>query len=183
MINIKVNNTYIQILIDDITNQDTQAIVNAANNSLLGGGGVDGAIHKKAGPKLLRECIKLNGCKTGNAKITKAYNLKSKYIIHTVGPIYRNDDDASVLKSAYLNSLKVAENNNIKSISFPSISTGAYGYPIEKASKIAIDTIFNYVNQNTLIEKIKIVLYSEKDYNVYAKTLEKSEFFINVKVD
>ncbi len=183
MINIKINKTDIEILMDDITNQDTEAIVNAANNSLLGGGGVDGAIHKKAGPDLLRECIKLKGCKTGHAKITKAYNLKSKYIIHTVGPIYKDDSDASILRSAYLNSLKLAEYNNIKSISFPSISTGAYGYPIKKASKIAIDTIINYVNKNTLIEKIKIVLYSEKDYNVYAKTLEKSQDFLNVKVD
>lgn len=153
---------------NDITKMDVDAIVNAANTSLLGGGGVDGAIHRAAGPELLEECKKLGGCPTGEARITKGYKLKAKYVIHTVGPVYRNrPEDARLLSSCYKNSLLLALKHGIRTIAFPAISCGVYGYPITEASKIAVDTVCKFLEENKGIEKIFFVLFSEKDFDVY----------------
>lgn len=162
------------VLIGDITCIKTDIIVNAASETLLGGGGVDGMIHQKAGRELFEECAKLGGCETGEAKITNAYNLPSKKIIHTVGPIYNggNCREAELLKKSYINSLELAENYRIENnkenitIAFPSISTGAFGYPIEEASKIAVDTIREINNPNI---KVVFVCYSSQDYQIYLK--------------
>lgn len=165
----------LNIKIGDITRETTDAIVNAANTSLLGGGGVDGAIHRAAGRELLQECKTLNGCKTGEAKITKGYNLPAKYVIHTVGPIYRggNNNESELLRSAYKNSLKVAVENNIKTISFPSISTGVYSYPLKEASEIAIKTILNFLKSNDLIENVNMVCFDDNTYKHYKEALDK----------
>ena len=158
--------TKIEIILGDITKIKTDAIVNAANKTLLGGGGVDGAIHRVAGPQLLEECKKLNGCKTGEAKITKGYNLSSKYIIHTVGPIY-NKDNIDLLKNCYINCLKIAEENNCESIAFPAIATGAFGVPIEKSAEIVKEVISKFTSNS--IKKIVFVLYNDYEFNVYKK--------------
>ncbi|MBS5334956.1 MAG: O-acetyl-ADP-ribose deacetylase [Anaerovoracaceae bacterium] len=158
----------------DITTLDCDAIVNAANKSLLGGGGVDGAIHKAAGPKLLEECRTLRGCDTGEAKITKGYDLKAKYVIHTVGPIYSGiPEDKINLANCYINSLDTARKNDVHSIAFPAISTGVYGYPHEEAADIAIDTIKKWKeeNQDYLIDII-LVSFNEITYNLYKKYLD-----------
>ena len=155
----------IEVLLMDITKigSKTDAIVNAANESLLGGGGVDGAIHRAAGPALLKECITLNGCKPGEAKATKAYNLDNKYIIHTVGPRYYSDPHPKeTLINCYINSLKLADSLDLESIAFPSISTGAFGYPIQEAFKIMIETILSY--QSKTIDKVYICIYPNEDY-------------------
>lgn len=166
--------TRFEIIEGDITTQKVDAIVNAANESLLGGGGVDGAIHRTAGPELLVECRSLNGCAIGEAKITKAYNLPSKHVIHTVGPIWRGGDnnEAKLLANCYRNSLNLATKHNLKSIAFPSISTGVYGYPIDLASKIALNEISNYLNKHQEIEKIRIVCFGKDDFQTYQKTYE-----------
>ncbi len=159
----------IKIILGDITMANVDCIVNAANNSLLGGGGVDGAIHAAAGDELFNECLLLGGCETGQAKITKGYNLPAKYIIHTVGPIYdNNENDAILLSNCYKNTLSLAKEHNIHSIAFPCISTGIYGYPIEDATKIAFKTILNWLTDNKTYN-IDIYLYCflESDYNVY----------------
>lgn len=158
----------------DITKLEVHAIVNAANRSLLGGGGVDGAIHRAAGRELYEECKTLGGCRTGEAKITKGYKLPAKYVIHTVGPIYgrENNREAELLANCYKNSLRRAVENNIKTIAFPSISTGAYGYPIEEASKIAVTTVKKFLDdEKAHIEKIYFVVFSDADFKVYQNLL------------
>ncbi len=167
----KVNETEIKIIQGDITKLAVDAIVNAANNKLMGGGGVDGAIHKAAGPDLLRSCMALGGCKTGEAKITMGYNLPAKFVIHTVGPVYKEQGDyaASYLEDCYKNSLELADKHKITSIAFPSISTGAYGYPIEEAAPIALETTQEYIKARPLtnITEIIFVCFSSGDYNIY----------------
>ena len=159
----------ISIIIGDITEQKTDAIVNAANTSLLGGGGVDGAIHRATGKELLEECKTLNGCKTGEAKITKGYRLKAKYVIHTVGPVWNGGkyDEEKKLAGCYYNSLNLALENKIKSISFPSISTGAYRFPVDKAARIALGEINNFLKKHKEIEKVNIVCFDEQTFGVY----------------
>jgi O-acetyl-ADP-ribose deacetylase (regulator of RNase III) len=159
----------IEIVEGDITKIRTDAIVNAANRTLLGGGGVDGAIHQAAGPELLEECKQLGGCETGEAKITKGYRLPSKYIIHTVGPIWRggNQGEEELLASCYSNCLLLAKKYQIHSLAFPSISTGIYGYPIEKASVTALKEIMKFLKTEALPEKVIIVCFSDHDYRVY----------------
>lgn len=158
----------IEVIQGDITALDVDAIVNAANTRLLGGGGVDGAIHRAAGPQLLDECRQIGGCPTGEARITKGYNLKARYVIHTVGPVHSGKPkDSRLLTSCYQNSLKLAEDHNIQSIAFPAISCGVYGYPIKDACKIAIDTTCEFLKGNSSIKKVLFVNFSAQNYNVY----------------
>ena len=164
----------IEIIQADITKIQVDAIVNAANNSLLGGGGVDGAIHRAAGRKLFKECKKLNGCKTGEAKITEGYKLSAKHVIHTVGPVWYGGDDneEELLKNAYQNSLKIAVENNIKTIAFPNISTGVYDFPKEKAAKIAINTVKEFLKKETSIEKVFFVTFDKENFNIYTEEMK-----------
>ena len=176
---IKIKNTVLELIKGDITKQDVDAIVNAANSSLMGGGGVDGAIHRAGGPKILEECKeivkKINFLPTGEAVITTGGNLKAKYVIHTVGPIYRggNNNESQLLANAYKNSLKLGKKHGIKTIAFPSISTGAYRYPLEEAAEIALKTIIDFIKNENHYEKVKMVLFGENALAVYEKVLKK----------
>jgi O-acetyl-ADP-ribose deacetylase len=166
-------NDRIDLIIGDITTLEVDAIVNAANPSLMGGSGVDGAIHDAAGPELLDECETLGGCQTGEAKITKGYNLPVKNIIHAVGPIWRDGEKGEVelLKNAYLNSLKLAKVNGIKTIAFPNISTGVYRFPKRRAARIAIETVKEYLQKNKLPEKVIFVCFDHENFQVYQDLL------------
>ena len=166
----------IEILKGDITKLQVDAIVNAANNSLLGGGGVDGAIHRAAGPKLLEECRGLGGCETGEAKITKGYNLPAKYVIHTVGPVWRGgkNNENELLRNAYANSLKLAKKNNLKTIAFPGISTGVYAFPLERAADIAIKEVSEFLKNDDTVKKVVFVQFSDKAYKLYEEKLLQS---------
>lgn len=163
----------IEVVQGDITELEVDAIVNAANKSLLGGGGVDGAIHRAAGPELLDEAKTLGGAETGEAKLTKGYQLPASYVIHTVGPVYRDGkhDEENLLRQCYYNSIDVALENGIKTIAFPSISTGAYRYPVEEASKIAFDSVLDKLLQHDreTIEKVYFVAFDDATYNYYKK--------------
>ena len=181
VIEIKVGNAIIRLVRGDITEMETDAIVNAANSSLMGGGGVDGAIHRRGGPKILEECKRIrttdwpHGLQTGEAVITSGGNLKAKYVIHTVGPIWRGEDrgTSQLLAQAYRNSLKLAVLKGLSSLSFPSISTGAYRYPLEKASLIAIAVTTEFLEKQDKLDEVLFVLFSEKAFEVYSAAMEK----------
>lgn len=163
-------------MIGDLTEIAADAIVNAANETLLGGGGVDGAIHRAAGPELVLECRTLGGCKTGEAKVTRGYRLNARFVIHTVGPVWRggHHGEDGLLKSCYLNSLARAREYKISTIAFPAISTGAYGFPIERAAKIAVSTVLEALPKMPEIEKVIFVCFSEKTRAVYEEILKNS---------
>lgn len=167
----------LETVLGDITKaDDVEAIVNAANNSLLGGGGVDGAIHRAAGPQLLQECRTLHGCETGEAKITGAYNLPCKYVIHTVGPVWRGGTfgEADLLANAYRNSLQVAVDHGIRSIAFPSISTGVYGYPVELAAKVAVQTVAEFDKEHPgQLNVVRFVLFDGNTLRVYEEAVRR----------
>lgn len=170
-----INSTTLSLIKGDITREETDAIVNAANSRLAGGGGVDGAIHRAGGPKIMEECRKIGGCPTGSAVITTGGNLKAKYVIHTVGPIYRDGahNEEKLLAGAYKSSLELTVKNGIKSIAFPSISTGVYGYPINEAAGIALKTVIDFIKGNKGLSLVRFVLFSDRDFDVYKKALEK----------
>ena len=166
-------NNRIELIRGDITKLQVDAIVNAANSSLLGGGGVDGAIHRAAGPELVAACRALHGCATGEAKITKGYKLPAKYVIHTVGPVFGRNParQEEQLKGCYYNSLKLAVENNCKTIAFPNISTGVYGYPKSEAAMIAVNVARDFLDNNNSIEKIIFVCFDDENYLIYKKLL------------
>lgn len=173
----KVGNSVLVFMQGDITDQDTEAIVNAANSSLMGGGGVDGAIHRRGGKEILEECKKIrktqwpNGLPTGKAVITTGGNLKARYVIHTVGPVWSGGTkgEPELLASAYRSSLELAKERGIRSIAFPSISTGAYRFPIEKAARIAISTVKDFLEKESGLEEVRFVLFTPADFEVYAE--------------
>jgi len=177
---VEVGDTTLELVEGDITRQDTEAIVNAANSSFLGGGGVDGAIHRAGGPQILEQTRKLGGCATGDAKITAGGRLQARYVIHTVGPIYRREGPeraAELLASAYRRCLEVATENGVRSVAFPSISTGAYGYPLEEAAPLALRTVIDYLSgeEGHGIELVRFVLYGRQAFDVYRRALRRLE--------
>lgn len=165
----------IKILQEDITKLEVDAIVNAANKSLLGGGGVDGAIHRAAGPELLKECRGLGGCETGHAKITKGYNLPARFVIHTVGPVWHGGQhkEEELLASCYRESLTLAVDNSVKTIAFPAISCGIYGFPLEKAAKIAIDEVRKFLAEHPELEQIYLTCFDQEALEIYQRTIKK----------
>ena len=170
---LEIGSSLLELRQGDIRTQDTEAIVNAANRSLLGGGGVDGAIHRAAGPELLAECRTLGGCETGDAVLTRGYNLKARYVIHTVGPVYRgaNPSTERSLESAYRRSLEVALAKRIRSVAFPSISTGVYGYPLEEAAPVALRTVVAFLRAHPEIERVRFVLHSSRAFGAFEDAL------------
>jgi len=181
-----VEKTRVRLVRGDITNMETDAIVNAANSSLMGGGGVDGAIHRRGGPTILEECKKIRatewpqGLPTGKAVITSGGNLKAKYVIHTVGPVWRggNQGEPELLAQAYQNSLKLASEKGLKTVAFPSISTGAYGYPIKQAARVAIGAVKTFLEKEDMLDEVVFVLFSERAFRAYldeAKSVLKTE--------
>lgn len=168
----------VRVLLGDITQSDADCIVNAAKKSLLGGGGVDGAIHKAAGPELLKECATLGGCETGEAKITKGYNLKAPYVIHTVGPVYSGAErDAYLLEQCYINSLQLAKEHDLHSIAFPAVSTGVYGYPPEKATEIAVEAVRKWKEKNPDYRmRVDFYCFSEMMYAQYILKLKNTKY-------
>lgn len=163
----------VEVIQGDITKLKVDAIVNAANSSLLGGGGVDGAIHRAAGSELLDECKKIGGCPTGEARLTKGYNLPAKFVIHTVGPIWRGgyQDEIELLRNAYQNSLRLASSNSIETIAFPNISTGVYGFPKTSAAEIAVRVVKDYISKNKYPKKVIFVCFDEENYEIYKEKL------------
>jgi O-acetyl-ADP-ribose deacetylase (regulator of RNase III) len=171
---VQINESTLELVEGDITKQDVDAIVNAANSSLLGGGGVDGAIHRAAGPQLLEECRTLGGCETGSAKITRGYKLKARHVIHAVGPVYRDGKhgEPALLASAYRTCLELASQNKCTSVAFPAISTGVYGYPMEDAARIAFRTIVDYLEQHPEITLVRYVLFGARAFETHQRVLE-----------
>lgn len=167
--------TSVTCIVGNIVDQKVDAVVNAANTSLLGGGGVDGAIHRAAGPKLLEECKTLGGCATGQAKITGGYELRARYVIHTVGPVYHGrKDDAELLASCYRSSLDAVLATGIRSIAFPAISTGAYGYPKEEAARVAVDAVQKWIGEHPdALDEVRFVLFNKEDGDIYSHILSK----------
>ena len=165
----------ISVIMGDIVEQEVDAIVNAANNSLLGGGGVDGAIHFAAGPQLLEECRTLGGCPTGEARITKGYGLPAKWVIHTVGPVWKggNSREEQLLIDAYRNSLVLAEEFDVKSIAFPGISIGAYGFPVDRASGLAVNAILEHLKDGSSLEDVRLICFNENAHHFYSNALWK----------
>ncbi len=174
MKSIAVNAAAIEVTQGDITREDVDAIVNAANKSLLGGGGVDGAIHRAGGPAILDECRKLGGCDTGDAKVTTAGRMNAQYVIHTVGPVYRDGrhGEPELLASCYRRSLEVALENGCKSVAFPAISCGVYGYPIPDAARIAIGEVKRFLEAHPGIERVRLVTFGQRVYEAFSKALE-----------
>jgi O-acetyl-ADP-ribose deacetylase (regulator of RNase III) len=160
----------------DITKQHVDAIVNAANKSLLGGGGVDGAIHRAAGPELVDYCYTLNGCNTGEAKLSPGFRLPAKYVIHAVGPVWRGGthNEPELLASAYRNSLEIAKEHKFKTIAFPNISTGIYGFPKDKAAEIAIKTVSDFLEKNEFPEEVRFVIFDDSNMHIYKKLLNRN---------
>jgi O-acetyl-ADP-ribose deacetylase (regulator of RNase III) len=164
----RIDSATIELVEGNIVTQDVDAIVNAANSSLLGGGGVDGAIHAAAGPELLAECRTLGGCPTGEARLTKGYRLKARHVIHTVGPVYSGQgDEAALLAGAYRNSLALAAQHGLRTVAFPSISTGAYGYPLDEAAPIALRTVKEYLEANPGLDLVRFVLFGAAAHAAY----------------
>ncbi len=171
---VKIGSSVLEVTQGDITHQDTEAIVNAANRTLLGGGGVDGAIHRAAGPELLAECRTIGGCETGDAVITGGYKLEARYVIHTVGPVYRSSNPRTeeLLESAYRRSLEVALAKGVRSVAFPSISTGAYGYPLEEAAPVALRTVAGFLRAHPEIERVRFVLRGDSALQAFEEALK-----------
>jgi O-acetyl-ADP-ribose deacetylase (regulator of RNase III) len=170
---VQINQASLELVRGNIVEQEVDAIVNAANSSLLGGGGVDGAIHRAAGPKLLIECVTLRGCATGEAKITKGYRLPARYVIHAVGPRYRGGThgEAQQLASAYRSSLALATHHNLQRIAFPAISAGVYGYPLHEAAEIALDTVIDYLRCHTDLKLVRFVLFNDETFAAFSRAL------------
>jgi O-acetyl-ADP-ribose deacetylase len=170
----RIGTSVLELVEGDITTQETEAIVNAANVSLLGGGGVDGAIHRAGGPQILEECKKIGGCPTGEARITTGGRLSARWVIHTVGPVYRDGKhgEADLLTGAYRNSLRLASQRGIKTVAFPSISTGAYGYPLTEAARIALTTALEYLRTHPEINAVRFVLFGQETLRTYEAVLD-----------
>lgn len=170
---IPVHRSRLQFVVGDITAQDTDAVVNAANSQLAPGGGVAGAIHRAAGPGLWAECRTLGGCPTGEARISGGHDLPNRYVIHTVGPVYSGArSDAVLLRACYVNALKLADSSDVRSISFPALSTGIFGYPVEDAAAVAIAAIWEYLEGDTAIETVRMVLYDDASYQAHLRALD-----------